>query len=128
MDTAFQRFLLPVDHEIRTAGWQSDWSRYDPIAIEVSVTLAGAALALLAGSAWAGRRLLRTGWRARHTWEAKHVVWFLAGLTVAVVVVGSSLVEFGENPRFRSTVDPLLVGLPLAWLAAAVARRRASLR
>jgi hypothetical protein len=124
MDTAFQRFLLPVDHDIRTDGWQSDWSRYDPVPIEVSATLVAAAVALLAGTARAGLRLVRAGWRARHDWAAQEVVWLLAGLTVGLIIVGSSLIEFGENPRFRSTVDPLLVALPAAWVVSAVAGRR----
>jgi hypothetical protein len=49
----------------------------------------------------------------------------VAGWTVLVVVLGSSLVEFGENSRFRATVDPLLIALPLAALIRLVRARRA---
>jgi hypothetical protein len=42
--------------------------------------------------------------------------------TVVMVVVGGSLLEFGENGRFRSSLDPLLIGLPLGWGAIAVSR------
>lgn len=40
-------------------------------------------------------------------------VWLVAGLLVGLVIVGGTLVEFGENGRFRATVDPLLIALPL---------------
>ena len=39
------------------------------------------------------------------------------------MVVGGDLIEFRENGRFRTMLDPLLVTLPLAWLAQAVQRR-----
>ena len=45
--------------------------------------------------------------------------------TTAVIILGGDLIEFGENGRFRSTLDPLLVALPLASLALLVQRRRA---
>ena len=43
--------------------------------------------------------------------------------TVAVVVLGGDLVEIGENTRFRSTIDPLLIAFPLGALVLAVQRR-----
>jgi hypothetical protein len=45
--------------------------------------------------------------------------------TAAVIIVGGDLIEFGENGRFRATVDPLLIALPLASLALLVQGRRA---
>jgi len=70
-------------------------------------------------------RLARRGWRRRHEWPAQEVVWFVVAWTTAVVILGGDLIEFGENGRFRSTLDPLLIALPLAALAQAISRIRA---
>jgi hypothetical protein len=42
------------------------------------------------------------------------------------VIGGSALVEFGENARFRSALDPLLITLPAAAGLRALARARAA--
>ena len=63
---------------------------------------------VLARSAFAAVRWLRT----RHTpVPPLELVWVVAGLTVAFVVIGGDLVELGENGRFRSMLDPLLFAL-----------------
>jgi hypothetical protein len=53
------------------------------------------------------------------------LVWLVVTFTTAVIIVGGDLIEFGENGRFRATVDPLLIALPLASLALFVQGRRA---
>jgi hypothetical protein len=51
-------------------------------------------------------------------------VWSIAGITLVFVVVGGDLVEFGENGRFRTMVDPLVFGLLAVVIADAVRRLR----
>jgi len=51
-------------------------------------------------------------------------VWLVVAFTTAVIVLGGDLIEFGENGRFRATLDPTLLALPLAALALVVQRRR----
>jgi hypothetical protein len=91
--------------------------------IDLSFTLVGLSLVLLVRSGVAVVRLVRRGWRARHDWPAEEVMWLLIAGTGLLVIVGGDLVEFGENGRFRTMLDPLLIALPLAWLAHAVQRR-----
>jgi hypothetical protein len=127
MDAVYEPFLAEVDY----AADMRDWNlRLIPSAEELpirsSLALAACTLLLLARSALAALRLARTGWRA--PWPSTEVVWVVVGWTVAVVVLGSSLVEFGENARFRAALDPLLVALPLAalvrWGGARIEARR----
>jgi hypothetical protein len=105
--------------------WNLPLLPVDELPIRSSLTLAACTLVVVGRSALAAVRLARRGWRARHRWPAEEVVWIVAGWTVLVVVLGSSLVEFGENSRFRATVDPLLIALPLAALIRLVRARRA---
>ena len=127
MDAVYEPFLAEVDY----AADMRDWNlRLIPSAEELpirsSLALAACTLLLLARSALAALRLARTGWRA--PWPSTEVVLVVVGWTVAVVVLGSSLVEFGENARFRAALDPLLVALPLAalvrWGGARIEARR----
>jgi hypothetical protein len=104
----------------------SDWNLpllvtdSETMSIEVSFTLLVLSLLVVARAVVALVRLVRRGWRARRDWPAEELVWLLAASTVLLVIVGGDLVEFGENGRFRAMLDPLLVALPLAWIARAV--------
>jgi hypothetical protein len=88
--------------------------------ITISLTLPIATAFVLGRAGVAAVRLVRAGWNGRHEWPTGEVLWVLVGFTVAFVIVGGDLVEFGENSRFRTTVDPLLVALPLASLVKTV--------
>jgi hypothetical protein len=107
----------------------SDWNlpllvpELQTLTVKVSLTLVALSLMLLARAVVAVVRLVRRGWRARHEWPAQEVVWVLIAATVLLVVVGGDLIEFGENGRFRTMLDPLLVALPLAWLAQVATQR-----
>jgi hypothetical protein len=107
----------------------SDWNlpllvpELETLTIKVSLTLVALSLAVLARAVVAVVRLVRRGWRDRRDWPAEEIVWLLVAATVLLVIVGGDLVEFGENGRFRTMLDPLLVALPLAWLAQSVQRR-----
>jgi Glycosyltransferase family 87 len=66
-------------------------------------------------------------WRAvrRHVPPARRdVVWLVAGFTILFVVLGGDLVELGENFRFRSMLDPLVLALGVSVVADLVARAR----
>lgn len=71
-------------------------------------------LLLLASGVVAGRRrtLAIGSHPARLPWDGDEVVWMAAASFVVMVVVVGDLLEFGENGRFRSMLDPLLVALP----------------
>jgi len=57
--------------------------------------------------------------RAAEVWQ------YVAFLTVWTFAVGV-LFELGEQPRFRSTIDPLVITFGIAAIASAVAQRRVS--
>jgi hypothetical protein len=100
-----------------------------PMPLDISLTLAALTVfVLVRGGLVSLYRLARRGWRGRHSWPAQEVVWLVVAWTTAVVILGGDLIEFGENGRFRSTLDPLLVALPLAALAQWAARARARRR
>lgn len=46
-------------------------------------------------------------------WTAEDVTWVVIASVVGVAVILTGLIEWGENDRFRSTVDPFLLGFPL---------------
>ena len=66
-------------------------------------------------------------WRRRRDPDGQEIVWVVAGLTILFVVVGGDLVEFGENGRFRTMLDPLVTGL-VAVVVTEVVRRIRVLR
>lgn len=125
MDAAYDPLLLTVDTRIP----MDDWNLPLPpggrdIDLSVTLTLAAATVFVLARGGQAMVRLARAGWPDRHEWPTGEVLWVLVAWTVGLVVVGGDMVEFGENSRFRATVDPLLIALPLASLVRLVSRVR----
>ncbi|HEX6568866.1 MAG TPA: hypothetical protein VF015_06870 [Acidimicrobiales bacterium] len=117
LDAAYEPFLA----EVRYTADMRDWNLpilpgRDSYPIEASLTLMAFTLVIVARAGVAAVRLARRGRRARDAWPAAEVVWIVAGWTVVVVLFGSSLVEFGENGRFRAALDPLLIALPVAAL------------
>jgi hypothetical protein len=109
----------------------TDWNLplYGPVLmpIESSLLLGGLLVVVAGRSIVAIARLARRGARRadRARWPSEEVVWVLVGGTVAVVVVGGALAEMGENARFRTSLDPVLIALPLGTALRAVARRTA---
>jgi hypothetical protein len=132
LDNAYEPLLGKRRVVVDISDWNISLLTADrsPIPLNISLTLAAlTAFVLVRGGIVSLIRLGRRGWRRRHEWPAQEVVWLVVAWTTAVVILGGDLIEFGENGRFRSTLDPLLVALPLAALAQAVtgfrARRRA---
>jgi hypothetical protein len=122
IDRVYRPFLLVTQVRISQDDWNLPLFGVDHIDQDVSVTLLLAGLAVAVRACIAGRRLARVGWAQRHEWPSHEVICLLVAATVVMVVVGGSLLEFGENGRFRSSLDPLLIGLPLGWGAIAVSR------
>jgi hypothetical protein len=66
-------------------------------------------------------------WRAfrRHVPPpGRDVVWLVAGFTIVFVVFGGDLVELGENARFRSMLDPLVLVIAASVAVDLIARFR----
>ncbi len=127
MDAVGDRLLWPV----HTASNMDDWNQ--PLLLggdlqyRTSITLVLLALGVFVRSVVAAVRVARAGWQDRATtWSTDELVWLLVGLCAGLVIVVGDLIEFGENGRFRSMLDPLLVALPLAALARIVSARRAT--
>ena len=124
LDTAYSPLLLSIDRDISQEGWNLPlFGEPRPFPVTVSLTFAALCAFVLGRGAVAVVRLVRAGWEARAAWPAPEILWVLVAGTVAVVVLGGDLVEIGENTRFRSTVDPLLIAFPLGALVLAVQRR-----
>jgi hypothetical protein len=124
MDALYAPALVEVDYHADMRDWNLPLLPVDELPIRSSLTLAACTVVVVAQAALAAVRLARRGWRSRAHWAAEEVVWIVAGWTVVVIVLGASLVEFGENSRFRSSVDPLLIALPLAALIRRARARR----
>jgi hypothetical protein len=92
----------------------------DTLPIDVAWTAVVAYLLVVAGAAAAAVRC----WRGRPSPDGRDVIWVLTGLTVLFVVVGGDLVEFGENGRFRTMLDPLVVAFVAVAVTGAVRRAR----
>src|SRR5918998_496437 len=124
LDTAYSPLLLSIDRDISQEGWNLPlFGEPRPFPVTVSLTFAALCAFVLGRGAVAVVRLVRAGWEARTAWPVPEILWVLVAGTVAVVVLGGDLVEIGENTRFRSTVDPLLIAFPLGALVLAVQRR-----
>jgi hypothetical protein len=115
MDKLYGPFLLQTDTSIPMADWNLPLlPGGGDLAVTVSPTLAAATLFVVGRGVLALVRLTRAGWSDRRSWPTGEVLWVLVAFTVGLVILGGDLVEFGENSRFRTTVDPLLIALPLA--------------
>jgi len=124
MDRLFRAVVPRTTVEVDTREWNiplyGDSFRFElawpVIALTVLVMARGGVAAV---RAWRQRR---------HLAERREIVWLVAGLTVAFVVVGGDLVELGENARFRAMLDPLLFGLGTVAATSAVRRLRGAHR
>lgn len=124
MDEAGDVLLVPVHVDFRMGSWNLPLFGDAPISFEISLTLALLAAGVVLRSGLAAVRLVRVGWAdRRERWSTDELLWLQAGLCVVLVVLVGDLIEFGENGRFRSLVDPLLVALPLAALVRLVTGR-----
>jgi hypothetical protein len=92
----------------------------DTLPLDVAWTVVVAYLLVVARAVVAAVRC----WRCRRDPDGPEVVWVVAGITILFVVVGGDLVEFGENARFRTMLDPLVTGLVAVVLADAIRRMR----
>lgn len=124
MDAVSSVVLLPVTTTVSSDGWNLPIQTLDDDDVDVSLALVLGFLVVVARGLWALVTLARAGWRQRATrWSSAEVTWVLVASMVGMAVVVSGLVELGENDRFRATVDPFLVALPLGLAARAVADR-----
>jgi hypothetical protein len=122
IDRIYRPALLVVQVPIPQDDWNLPLLGTDEIDLDVSLTLLALSLFVTGRGGVAGVRLARAGWAQRHEWPAHELTWALVAATFAFVVVGGSLIEFGENGRFRSSFDPLLIALPLGWGAVVAPR------
>jgi hypothetical protein len=88
----------------------------------VSLSLLGCWLAVLARAAVAAVRALRRKPLPGATVSSPvpEAVWLVVGWTCAFVVLGGDMVELGENARFRTMLDPLVLALVVARCPALV--------
>lgn len=127
LDSAYETLLWPVTVEIDMDDWNlplfvgADENR---LPFTASTTLMGLSVFVGVRGLVALWRLARVGWRQRAGWPAFELEWLVVSFTTAVIILGGDLIEFGENGRFRSTLDPLLVTMPLASLALVVRHAR----
>jgi hypothetical protein len=123
MDWVYSPLLLRVGMEVDMSDWNvslfGDVVRYSVVLPLLAITLF-----VLVRTTVAVVRCWRAV-RGRAPPPGFEVVWVVAGLTIAVVVLGGDLVELGENQRFRSMVDPLALALVATELVKLVDRRRA---
>jgi hypothetical protein len=127
LDSAYETLLWPVTVTIDMDDWNLPlfvWVDENRLPVTASITLMGLSVFVAVRGLVALWRLARIGWRQRAKWPAFEFVWLVVSFTTAVIILGGDLVEFGENGRFRSTLDPLLVALPLASLALVVRHLR----
>jgi hypothetical protein len=128
LDDLFENVLLPMHVTVDMHDWNLPLlggAREDGLPIDISLTLLVLSLFVAGRGVLAVVRLARAGWRERASWPARELVWLVVSFTAVMIIVGGDLIELGENGRFRATLDPLLVALPLASLALLVQGRRA---
>lgn len=146
MDRAGDRWLLPIDAVSDQSDWNLPLLGVPELPGRISMTLVAGFVIVLVRGGIAGWRLtgtLRLRRRAsaeppepgddERTLEIddadpradldEETVWFLVAVTAVMLVLGSALLEFGENGRFRALLDPLLVALPLGVAARRVTSR-----
>lgn len=124
MDALGDATLLPVTVHLDMSDWNLPFFGVDELTYRVSLTLAACSLFLLARGLLAAFRLVRQGRRdGVRSWDRDELLWLLVAGTAILVIVVGNLIEFGENGRFRATLDPLLVALPLGALYRTVAAK-----
>lgn len=117
MDALGSVVLLPVGTTVAMDGWNLPLLGWDELPVDVSLTLVGGFVVVVARGALGLVRLVRAGWRDRaEAWRGADVAWVVLATVAGLLVVAAAMVELGENDRFRATIDPLLVALPLALL------------
>lgn len=121
MDGAGDVLLLPIDTEIDMEDWNLPLLLGGPLPMRISLTLLLLASGVVARGGVGLWRSVRT--QRGSPWDGDEVVWMAAASFVVMVVVVGDLLEFGENGRFRSMLDPLLVALPLGAAARLIAGR-----
>ena len=125
MDAVGDRLLWATHSSTRMDDWNQPLLLGGDLQYRTSITLALLALGVSLRAVLAAVRLARSSWPDRAmTWSTDELVWLLVGLGVVLVILVGDLIEFGENGRFRSMLDPLLVALPLAALARIATRTR----
>ena len=114
MDAVGDVALLPTDQQIHSEDWNLPLLVDGSFPYRSSVTLLLLSVGLLVRAGWSVVRLARAGWAERdERWRDVDLLWLVVGLAFSVAVLASAMVEFGENGRFRSVLDPFLVALPL---------------
>ncbi len=103
MDRVFSVLMVRNTVDVDMGGWNVPLYG-DTLRIGVTWPLVAATVVTLGRALVAAVRC----WRRRRRPPSCEVLWLVAGLTVAWVVVVGDLVELGENGRFRSMLDPLL--------------------
>ena len=115
MDALGSVVLVPVSTTVSMETWNLPLLGRDELPIDVSLTLIAGFLAVVGRGGLGAVRLTRAGWRDRaETWRSAEVTWVVLASVAGLLVVGAAMVELGENDRFRATVDPVLIALPLA--------------
>lgn len=143
MDRASDVVLVPVTVTVDLSDWNLPLLPGGSLDLRISLVLAALTAGVLGRGGLAGARVARALW-VRRAEEgpadgeadagaappvpdalADEVLWLAAASMVAMVVVVGDLLEFGENGRFRSMLDPILVALPAggAWRLVAGRRR-----
>ena len=124
MDALGDATLVPMTVHLDMADWNLPFFGVDELTYRVSLTLAACSVFLLARGLLAAFRLLRSGLRdGLRSSDRDELMWLLVTGTALLVIVVGNLIEFGENGRFRATLDPFLVALPLGALYRTVAER-----
>ncbi|MEO6989864.1 MAG: hypothetical protein ABI239_14600 [Aquihabitans sp.] len=124
MDSLGDATLVPMTVHLDMADWNLPFFGADELTYRISLTLAAGSLFLLARGLLAAFRLMRQARRpGMRSWDRDELMWLLVAGTAILVIVVGNLIEFGENGRFRATLDPLLVALPLGALYRTVADR-----
>ncbi|QXC60177.1 hypothetical protein KSP35_17755 [Aquihabitans sp. G128] len=129
MDDVGDVVLVSRHWTVRQGDWNLPLLHGVDLPVRSSLLLAALFLGLLVRGGLAGVRLARSGWRDRvESWDTDELVWAFVAVSAVLVVLVGDLLEFGENGRFRSMLDPFLVALPLAALARIVSGRLAARR
>jgi hypothetical protein len=114
----FHLLFLAKGGALSWAGWAQPIFGPRPVRVRYLLMLVAGFAVLVGRGAIAAVRLVRR--RGRDVTEGG---WALAaGISLSTLAVGV-VAELGEQFRFRPLVEPLLVGLPLAWLFGMVRAR-----